>query len=90
MITQTQKLLSLKIKCTSVPVCVHNLVNRSGLRLETLCLQIADAIKEKSGGKMTFTQKMKWTVPDVQGLGEFTCSVQLHPDVVRPCRMHRA
>jgi large subunit ribosomal protein L9 len=43
--------------------------------------QIADAIKEKTGGKITFSQKMKWTVPSVEGLGEFTCSVQLHPDV---------
>jgi large subunit ribosomal protein L9 len=43
--------------------------------------QIAQAIEEKSGGKVAFSQKMKWTVPTVEGLGEFTCSVQLHPEV---------
>ena len=43
--------------------------------------QIAQAIEEKSEGKVAFSQKMKWTVPSVEGLGEFTCSVQLHPEV---------
>lgn len=43
--------------------------------------QIADAIKDKAEGKVTFNQKMKWTVPEVAGLGEFTCSVQIHPEV---------
>ena len=43
--------------------------------------QVADAIVAQTGGKVKFTQKMKWTMPEVQGLGEFACEVQLHPEV---------
>ena len=49
--------------------------------------QIADAISAKADDKVKFTQKMKWTVPDVQGLGEFTCSVQLHPEVTQSIKV---
>ena len=43
--------------------------------------EIYDRNVGEVGDKVKFTQKMKWTMPEVQGLGEFACEVQLHPEV---------
>eukprot|EP00286_Rhodomonas_abbreviata_P020444 CAMPEP_0181307864 /NCGR_PEP_ID=MMETSP1101-20121128/11128_1 /TAXON_ID=46948 /ORGANISM="Rhodomonas abbreviata, Strain Caron Lab Isolate" /LENGTH=161 /DNA_ID=CAMNT_0023414151 /DNA_START=108 /DNA_END=591 /DNA_ORIENTATION=+ len=43
--------------------------------------QIVDEIKAVSGGKVKLQSKLKWDVPEVHGLGDFTAKVQLHPEV---------